>query len=237
MLMEINLVLDKLLPQILIIEEESKKSINISLYNDMERAGFNIIKAPTIEKILNYFFYQPLAIIIANKDLQENSAVTISSIRKIDKFSTTPIIFLSPARQLNLTESDNLVTFFYKPFSSDHIIDYLKNLLRYSKIILQDNFVKFKNISIDLNAEKVYKNGQSVRLGPTEFKILRLFLQSPERVFSRREIIRYLWGNDESFNQRLIDVHINRIRDALGKDNPIIRTVRFIGYSLNKEVE
>lgn len=47
--------------------------------------------------------------------------------------------------------------------------------------------------------------------------------------------MRYLWEDDESFNQRLIDVHINRIRDALGKDSPIIKTVCFIGYSLNKD--
>jgi len=230
-------VLDKLLPQILIVEEESKKSLNISLYNDMERAGFNIIKTVAIEKILNYFFNQPIAIIIANAELRENPAVTISSIRKIDRFSNTPIIFLSSTKQLNLTESDNLISFFHKPFSSDQIISFLKNLLRCSKTVLQDNIIKFKNISIDLNAEKVYKNEQSIRLGPTEFKILRLFLQFPDNVFSRREIMRYLWENDESFNQRLIDVHINRIREALGKDNPVIKTVRFIGYSLNKEVE
>lgn len=230
-------MLDKLLPQILIVEEESKKSLNISLYNDMERAGFNIIKTVAIEKILNYFFNQPIAIIIANAELRENPAVTISSIRKIDRFSNTPIIFLSSTKQLNLTESDNLISFFHKPFSSDQIISFLKNLLRCSKTVLQDNIIKFKNISIDLNAEKVYKNEQSIRLGPTEFKILRLFLQFPDNVFSRREIMRYLWENDESFNQRLIDVHINRIREALGKDNPVIKTVRFIGYSLNKEVE
>lgn len=134
-------------------------------------------------------------------------------------------------------EADDLVSFFYKPFLSDQIINFLKNLLRRSKTFLQDNIIKFKNISIDLNAEKVYKNGQNIRLGPTEFKILRLFLQFPDTVFSRREIMRYLWEDDESFNQHLIDVHINRIRDALGKQNPIIKTVRFIGYSLNKDIE
>ncbi|XVN41578.1 MAG: response regulator transcription factor [Rickettsia endosymbiont of Argas persicus] len=133
-------------------------------------------------------------------------------------------------------ENDDLITFFYKPFLSDHIINFLKNLLRRSKMVLQDNIIKFKNINIDLNAEKVYKDGQVIRLGPTEFKILRLFLQFPDSVFSRREIMQYLWEDDESFNQRLIDVHINRIRDALGKNNPVIKTVRFIGYSLNKDV-
>lgn len=229
-------MLDKLLPQLLIIEEENKKSINISLCNDIERAGFNITRITNIEKILNYFFNQPLAVIITSTELQENPTITISNIRKIDKLSNTSIIFLSPTKQLNLMEPDDLISFFYKPFLSDQIINFLKNLLRRSKTILQDNIIKFKNISIDLNAERVYKNKQTIRLGPTEFKILRLFLQFPDSVFSRQEIMRYLWGDDESFNQRLVDVHINRIRDALGKDSPVIKTVRFIGYSLNKDI-
>nr|WP_238375598.1 helix-turn-helix domain-containing protein [Rickettsia massiliae] len=47
--------------------------------------------------------------------------------------------------------------------------------------------------------------------------------------------MKYLWESEEIFNERLIDVHINRIREALGKDNLIITTVRFIGYCLNKD--
>ncbi len=95
-------------------------------------------------------------------------------------------------------EIDDLISFCIKPFLSDQIIHFLKNLLKRSKTILQDN--KFKNISIDLNTEKVYKGKETICLGPTEFKILRLFLQSPDSVFSRREIMQYLWKDDESFN-------------------------------------
>ncbi|KJV92484.1 response regulator [Rickettsia bellii] len=131
-------MLDKLLPQLLIIEEENKKSINISLCNDIERAGFNITRIINIEKILNYFFHEPLAIIVTNAELQENPMVTVSNIRKIDRLSSTPIIFLSSTKQLNLMEIDDLISFFYKPFLSDQIIHFLKNLLRRSKTILQD---------------------------------------------------------------------------------------------------
>lgn len=108
-------MLDKLLPQLLIIEEENKKSINISLCNDIESAGFNITRIINIEKILNYFFHEPLAITVTNAELQENPMVTVSNIRKIDKLSNTPIIFLSSTKQLNLMEIDDLISFFYKP--------------------------------------------------------------------------------------------------------------------------
>ncbi|BBM90890.1 transcriptional regulator [Rickettsia conorii subsp. heilongjiangensis] len=125
--------------------------------------------------------------------------------------------------------------FFYKPFLSEQIVGTLKSLLRRSKSVVQDNIIKFKNLNIDLNNEKVYKDGMNIRLGPTEFKILRLFFQVPNEVFLRQEIIKYLWESEETFNERLIDVHINRIREALGKDNLIITTIRFIGYCLNKD--
>ncbi|MCX4084412.1 hypothetical protein N7281_06185 [Rickettsia hoogstraalii] len=92
--MEINSVFDKLLPEVLIIEEKNKKSVNISLSNDIERAGFNIIRASTLEKALTYFFSQPLAIMIISAELQENPLITINNVRKINKFSKTPIIFL-----------------------------------------------------------------------------------------------------------------------------------------------
>ncbi|WP_173400492.1 winged helix-turn-helix domain-containing protein [Rickettsia tamurae] len=104
--------------------------------------------------------------------------------------------------------------------------------MRRSKSVLQDNIIKFKNINIDLNTEKVYKDGLNIRLGPTEN--FTTFFQFPNEVFSRQEIIKYLWESEETFNERLIDVHI-KIREALGKDNLIIKTVRFIGYCLNKD--
>ncbi len=78
-------MLDKLLPKLLIIVEENKKSINISLCNDIERAGFNITRIINIKNILNYFFNELLAIVVTNPELQENPMVTGSNIRKIDK--------------------------------------------------------------------------------------------------------------------------------------------------------
>nr|WP_253308291.1 hypothetical protein [Rickettsia endosymbiont of Ceutorhynchus assimilis] len=155
-------MLDKLLPQVLIIEH--KENINISLYNIIERAGFDIIKANTLEKALSLAITP--AIIIIGMQLQEEPAAVITAIRKVDKLLKIPIIFLSASKESNLsqTEMDNLISFLHKPFSSDQLINTIKNLLRRSKTILQDNVVKFKNINIDLNTQKLYKNGTFCRL-------------------------------------------------------------------------
>ncbi|MCC8369654.1 MAG: response regulator transcription factor [Rickettsia endosymbiont of Oxypoda opaca] len=225
-------MLDKLLPQVLIIEH--KENINISLYNIIERAGFDIIKANTLEKVFSLAITP--AIIIIGTQLREEPAAVIIAIRKVGKLLKIPIIFLSAATESDLrrAEADTLISFLPKPFSSDQLINTIKNLLRRSKTILQDNVIKFKNINIDLNTQKLYKNGKIVRLGPTEFKILQLFLQFPTIIFSRQKMITYLWEDNKDFNPRVIDV--NRIREALGdigEEKKFIKTIRFVGYCLN----
>ena len=80
------------------------------------------------------------------------------------------------------------------------------------------------------------RNGSEVHLGPTEFRLLRHFLENPGRVFSREQILDAVWGRDIYIEQRTVDVHIRRLRKALnangGKD--MIRTVRSAGYAIDQ---
>lgn len=229
-------MLNNLLPRILIVEQP--RNIKISLYNDIERAGFDILKADNLEKIFTFALKQIPDVLIVNVTLPENLTILTNKIRKVESLSKIPLIFLlEKDYEITLSsEMNNFISVLYKPFSSDQLINLIKNLLRRSKTILQDNTLRFKNLTIDLNTQKLYKNGQIIRLGPTEFKILQLFLQSPTTIFSRQVIIEYLWNGAKEFNPRVIDVHINRIREALSTDkksHEFIKTVRFIGYCLN----
>ena len=224
-------MLDKLLPQILIVRH--KESIHISLYNIIERAGFDIIKADTLEQAVSSNITPAIIIIDAQPpELQ----IIITSVRKIERLAKTPIIFLTAPEIKILDQSKgNFFSFLPKPFSSDQLINMIKDLLRRSKPILKDNVIKFKNISIDLNTQRLYKNDKIARLSRTEFKILYLFLQFPTTVFSRQKIMEYVWENHKDFNPRIIDVHINRIRQTLGgtdEEKDFIKTVRFAGYCL-----
>ncbi|MFY9589322.1 winged helix-turn-helix domain-containing protein [Rickettsia endosymbiont of Halotydeus destructor] len=225
-------MLDKLLPQILIVE--LKETINVPLYNIIERAGFDIIKANTLEQALSGNII-PTIIIIGVQPTEPKMIIT--AIRKVEALYKIPIIFLSTPEKIvsNQLQVNNLISFLPKPFSSDQLLNMIKNLLRRSKPILQDNLIKFKNINIDINTQKLYKNGKIVRIGPTEFKILHLFLQFPTTIFSRQKIMEYLGENNKDYNSRIIDVHINRIRKALKDTNgeeELIKTVRFFGYCL-----
>jgi two-component system phosphate regulon response regulator PhoB len=94
---------------------------------------------------------------------------------------------------------------------------------------------------MDTSAHRVVRDGRTIQLGPTEFRLLRHFLEHPSRVFSREQLLDAVWGRDVYVEQRTVDVHIRRLRKAInstdsGEELPdIIRTVRSAGYSLDPE--
>jgi two-component system phosphate regulon response regulator PhoB len=90
---------------------------------------------------------------------------------------------------------------------------------------------------MDIADHKVRRDGTSLALGPTEFRLLRHFLEHPGRVFSRERLLDSVWGRDSDIEPRTVDVHIRRLRKAinLGDRPDLIRTVRSAGYALDAD--
>ena len=90
---------------------------------------------------------------------------------------------------------------------------------------------------MDVVGHKVKRAGSPVALGPTEFRLLRHFLEHPGRVFSRERLLDSVWGQDSEIELRTVDVHIRRLRKAINAnaEADIIRTVRSAGYALDAE--
>ena len=90
---------------------------------------------------------------------------------------------------------------------------------------------------MDLDAHRVRRSGKPVQLGPTEFRLLRHFMEHPGRVFSRERLLDSVWGHDPDIDVRTVDVHIRRLRKTLneGGHPDVIRTVRSAGYALDAE--
>jgi two-component system phosphate regulon response regulator PhoB len=90
---------------------------------------------------------------------------------------------------------------------------------------------------MDTVGHKVRRDGAAVPLGPTEFRLLRHFLEHPGRVFSRERLLDSVWGRDSDIEPRTVDVHIRRLRKAINEGGrpDIIRTVRSAGYALDAE--
>ena len=96
--------------------------------------------------------------------------------------------------------------------------------------------LQFEDLIMDLAAHRVRRGAREVRLGPTEFRLLRHLLGSPGRVYSREQLLDAVWGRDIYVEPRTVDVHIRRLRKALNADEvpDLIRTVRAAGYALDR---
>ena len=92
----------------------------------------------------------------------------------------------------------------------------------------------FEDIRIDLVEKKVFRNENYIHLGPTEFRLLKMLMETPGKVFSREYLLKNVWGDNIYVESRTVDVHIRRLRKSLNEFGPdYIRTVRATGYSID----
>lgn len=128
------------------------------------------------------------------------------------------------------TGADDYLT---KPFSPRELLARVSAVMRRIRPVLAGESLEVGDIKLDPVAHKVMRKGEELQLGPTEFRLLKFFMESPGRVFSRGQLLDGVWGTESEIELRTVDVHIRRLRKALetngGKDP--IRTVRSAGYS------
>ena len=93
--------------------------------------------------------------------------------------------------------------------------------------------LKVSDITMDLASYRVTRNGRSIQLGPTEFRLLRHFMEHPGRALSRDHLLEAVWGPSVHIERRTVDVHVRRMRQALNEDgeDDLFRTVRSTGYA------
>ena len=123
-----------------------------------------------------------------------------------------------------------------KPFSVPELLARVRAILRRSKPELIATVLKAGDIELDRETHRVRRSGRELHLGPTEFRLLEFLMQSPGRVFSRAQLLDSVWGHDVFVDERTVDVHVGRLRKALGsgRGRDPIRTVRGSGYSFDE---
>lgn len=223
-------------PLVLVVDDEPAQRAMLS-YN-IEAQGFRTVTAADGEEALILADEQRPDIILLDWMLPKLSGIEVC--RQLKARSATreiPVIIVSARTQEEdrvrglETGADDYVI---KPYSVSELLARLRANLRRVRPAAAGQVLEVGDLRMDAEAHKVFRSGQELRLGPTEFRLLSTFMERPGRVWSREQLLDRVWGRDIYVDSRTVDVHIGRLRKALmakGGDDPI-RTVRGAGYAL-----
>ena len=224
-------------PLILVVDDEADL-VTLVRYN-LEKEGFRVAEAANGEEALLAATEQMPSLILLDWMLPLTSGIEVC--RQLRRGATTrdiPVILLTArgeeadkVRGLNAGAADYVT----KPFSPAELLARIRAVLRRSGSKQADELLSYGDLTMDISAYRVRRNGRDIHLGPTEFRLLRHFLEHPGRVFTREQLLDIVWGQDVYVEPRTVDVHIRRLRKAINEEGEadLIRTVRSAGYSLD----
>lgn len=226
---------------VMVIEDEEALSMLLS-YN-LEKEGYEVATVSNglnavseVERLLP-------SVIILDWMLPEISGVEICKlIRSKPDIKTIPIIMLTAKSQEEdkikglSAGADDYVT---KPFSVPELMARVKTNMRRAPLFEEkEKTLAFEDIFMDLVERKVKRGDNYLHLSPTEFRLLKMLIREPGKVFSREVLLKSVWGENIFVESRTVDVHIRRLRKSLNKYGPnYIRTVRANGYAIDKNAE
>lgn len=225
--------------KILLVDDE--ESIVESIEYALNQEGFEVVSAHNGQEALQRVQLEKPNLIVLDLMLPELSGLEVCRILRRER-NEIPIIMLTAKGEeidrvigLEVGADDYLV----KPFSLRELTARIRALLRRSKISDIDDAApqmhQYDDLEMNLTEHKVSVRGKAVELSPKEFKILAMLMSSPNKVFSREELLEQVWGLDFYGDTKTVDVHIRWLREKIEKDpsNPqYVQTVRGFGYRL-----
>lgn len=218
-------------PKILIVEDDLLLAEAIQDY--FTSKDWQVAHAKDGDEALDMFQEEHYQLILLDIMLPKQNGFTVC--RQIREVSDVPLFFIT-ARVMEKDElngyalgADDYIT---KPFSLPVL--YAKAMAILSRTRGKDAFRKLTrgNIIVDVRTHEVTINGLLCKLAPLEYKILLFFLENPNRVFSREQLLIRFWGYDFDGTDRVVDNHIKKLRKAIANSNCVIHTVRKAGYRM-----
>ena len=223
-------------PTVLIVEDEPAQ-VEVLAYN-LKAEGFHVITADNGEDALILVDEYMPDLIVLDWMMPHISGIEVCRRLKTRPESRSiPIIMLSArseeidrVRGLEIV-ADDYVT---KPYSIVELMARARAQLRRMRAAAVGQILSYEDIVLNAETHKVSRGEETIKLGPTEFRLLSTFMEKPGRVWSRDQLLDRVWGRDIYVDTRTVDVHIGRLRKALcqyGGTDPV-RTVRGAGYAL-----
>jgi len=222
--------------RLLLVEDDRALAELVTFH--FERAGYVVTRTGDGEEALILAEEVRPDLILLDWMIEGISGIEVCRrLRRRPATANVPIIMLTARGEEDdrirglETGADDYLT---KPFSPKELVARAAAVLRRVRPALAAETLSYSGLDMDLAAHRVRRDGQQIQLGPTEYRLLKHLLENPGRVFSRQQLLETVWPHSEDIELRTVDVHIRRLRLALG-DPDIIRTVRSAGYALDAE--
>lgn len=223
-------------PKILVVEDEPNQ-VELIEFN-LNSEGYEVVVTRDGEEALNLAEEENPDLILLDWMLPKVSGIEVCrQLRRSKMTREIPIVMLTARseesdkiRGLDIGADDYIT----KPYSIKELLARVRAAMRRpSASVISDQLIVGK-IAVDLQKHIVAIDGLQVNLGPTEYRLLVTLMQSPERVFSREQLLDHVWGISANVDTRTVDVHVGRLRKVIevGANKNIIRTVRGFGYAL-----
>lgn len=220
--------------RVLIVDDET--AIREMIVLALEMAGYETVEAADGLQALRLIQSQPFDLVLMDWMMPGASGLeTARRIRKDEQNKALPIVMLTAkededAKITGLSVVDDFIT---KPFSPRELVARLKAILRRTTPKGIEEAVEFNGLMLDPISQRASINGDALSLSPLEFRLLQTFMTHPNRAFSRTQLLDRVWGSDIYVEDRTVDVHIRRLRKALGEYEGMVETVRGTGYRFN----
>jgi len=220
--------------RILVVEDEA--GIREMIRFALERESFDVLEAGDVSEGRVHVADLRPDLILLDWMLPGTSGVDYARELKADATTRDiPVIIVTArveeedtVRGLNVGADDYMT----KPFSFPELIARIHAVLRRAAPGGESECITVSGLAVDAASQRVTADGDPVRLGPTEYRLLHFFASHPERVYTREQVLDRVWGHNVYVEERTVDVHIRRLRKALapfGYDG-MIQTVRGTGY-------
>jgi len=222
------------LPRILIVEDEAPIAELISV--NLRHNGFQPVWAMDSESAQRELDEILPDVILLDWMLPGESGLTLAKRwRSSARTKTVPILMLTARGD----EADRVAgldagadDYIVKPFSPRELLARIRAVLRRRVPESAGGAVKIGELQLDADTYRVSWQDKLVKVGPTEFKLLQYLMRHPERVHSRGMLLDKVWGDHVYIEERTVDVHVKRLREALGDAGRLIETVRGAGYRM-----
>ena len=221
-------------PTIMVVEDEP--AIQDLIQINLEMGGYRVLTHGSAEEALQHIQLELPDLALLDWMLPGMTGVDMARrLRSDSRTKSLPIILLTAKgeeedklRGLETGADDYIV----KPFSVRELEARIKAVLRRRAPELTQDVIDYHGLRLDPTSHKVSGHGKTLSMGPTEFRLLHFFMTHLERVYSRTQLLDFVWGDHVFIEERTVDVHIRRLRAALtpSQHENLVHTVRGSGY-------